>query len=104
MPHPEHNIDAAAVSPRHYTVMLENDHVRVLDMRLPAGESDEVHSHPNETVFFVTGGKVRVHLPGGATAELEPPDGFVMWHEAWTHRVENIGSSDIRAIVVENKQ
>jgi beta-alanine degradation protein BauB len=96
-------IDPVQVSPAHYAVLMENDVVRVLDMTLPAGVSDEMHSHPNETVYFLTGGKVRVHLPGGETAELEPPDGFVMWHEAWTHRVENIGSTDIHAIVVESK-
>jgi hypothetical protein len=26
-----------------------------------------------------------------------------MWHEAWTHRVENVGETDIRAIIVESK-
>jgi hypothetical protein len=27
-----------------------------------------------------------------------------MWHEAWTHTVENIGNTDIRAIIVEDKR
>ena len=35
--------------------------------------------------------------------EAEIPDGHVMWHEEWTHTVENIGSSDIKAIIVEAK-
>jgi quercetin dioxygenase-like cupin family protein len=96
-------IDAVKVSPKHYAVLLENEHVRVLDMRVPAGESDEVHSHPSETVHFLSGGKVRIHLPGGEAPEMEIPDGHVMWHEAWTHRVENIGTTEIRAIVVESK-
>jgi hypothetical protein len=26
-----------------------------------------------------------------------------MWHEPWTHRVENVGTTDIRAIIVETK-
>jgi hypothetical protein len=26
-----------------------------------------------------------------------------MWHEAWTHQVENIGGTDIRAVIVESK-
>ena len=34
---------------------------------------------------------------------MEFPDGFVMWHEAWTHRVENVGTTAIRAIIVEPK-
>lgn len=96
-------IDPVEVSGANYKVLMENDVVRVLDMDLKAGTSDVMHSHPAETVYFVTGGKVKVHLPDGGTADLEPPDGFVMWHEAWTHRVENVGTTDIHAIIVEPK-
>lgn len=96
-------IDPVKVSPRNYRVLLENEHVRVLEMNLTAGEADKMHSHPSETVYFISGGRVRVHLPDGATPELELPDGFVMWHEAWTHRIESIGTSDIKAIIVESK-
>lgn len=97
-------IDPLKVSPNQYKLLLENDHVRVLGMDLKAGETDELHSHPSETVYFIKGSKARIHLPDGGTAELEIPDGHVMWHEAWTHRVENIGTADIRAIIVESKQ
>jgi hypothetical protein len=52
-------------------------------------------------VYFITGGKVRIHLPDGESVELEPPDGHVMKHEPWTHRVENIGDTDIKALLFE---
>jgi len=97
-------IDPVEASPRNYKLLLENEHVRVLEMSLKAGESDDVHSHPSETVYFVKGGKVNIHLPDGAIAEAELPDGHVMWHEAWTHRVQNVGASDIYAIIVESRQ
>lgn len=29
------------------------------------------------------------------------PDGHVMYHEAWTHTVENIGDTDVLAIIYE---
>ena len=96
-------IDPVEVSGANYKVLLENDAVKVLEMNLKAGTSDVMHSHHNETVYFITGGKVKVHMPDGGSAELEPPDGFVMWHEAWTHRVENVGTTDIHAIIVEPK-
>jgi quercetin dioxygenase-like cupin family protein len=96
-------IDPVEASPRNYRLLFENDRVRVLEMTLKAGEIDESHSHPSETVYFVTGSKVKVHLPEGEPMEAVFPDGGVMWHEAWTHRVENVGSSDLRAIIVENK-
>ncbi len=73
-------------------------------MNLRAGEQDNQHSHPEETVYFVRGGKAKIHLPDGNSMEAELPDGAVMWHEEWTHTVENIGTSDIKAIIVESKQ
>ena len=96
-------IDPVEISPNNYKVILENGNVRVLEMNLKVGEKDEVHSHPSETVYFVAGSKVRVTMPDGETAEMDPPDGFVMYHEEWTHQVENIGTADLKAIVVESK-
>ena len=97
-------IDPVEASPDNYKAVFENEHVRVLEMTVRPGESDNEHSHPNETVYFTSGGKARIHLPDGETMEAELPDGAVMWHEPWTHRVENIGSTDIRAVIVENKE
>lgn len=96
-------IDPLKTAAAHYRLLLENERVRVLEMRVPPGEKDNEHSHPCETVYFLQGSKVRVYLPDGGTAELEFPDGHVMWHEPWTHQVENIGSKEIRAIIVEDK-
>jgi len=31
------------------------------------------------------------------------PDRFLMYHEEWTHQVENIGTADLKVIVVESK-
>ena len=96
-------IDPVQVSGKNYKTLMENDQVRVLEMTLNVGETDITHSHPDETVYFVSGGKVKIHLPGGDAMEAELPDGHVMWHEAWTHTVENIGTTNIKAIIVENK-
>ena len=84
-------------------VLLENEHVRIILMTLKAGESDQQHSHRDESVYFIKGGKLRVHMPAGESVELEMPDGGVMWHEEWTHRVENIGDTDLQAVVVETQ-
>lgn len=95
---------AHETSPDTYSVLLEDDRVRILEMTLPAGESDSLHSHPAETAYFLKGGTVNIHLPGGEVNEAEIPDGGVISHEAWTHRVENVGATDIHAIVVEFKE
>ena len=96
-------IDPVQVSSKNYKTLMENEHVRVLEMTLSAGETDVTHSHPSETAYFVKGGKVKIHLASGDVMEADIPDGHVMWHEGWTHRVENVGTTDIRAIIVETK-
>ena len=96
-------IDPVQVASKNYKSLFENDYVRVLEMSLKAGEKDVTHSHPPETVYFLTGGKLKIHLPDGGAVEADLPDGHVMWHEAWTHTVENIGATDVLAIIVESK-
>ena len=96
-------IDPVQVAGKNYKSLFENDYVRVLEMSLKAGEKDVTHSHPSETVYFITGGKLKIHLPDGGAVEADLPDGHVMWHETWTHTVENIGATDVLAIIVESK-
>lgn len=95
--------DPIAVSSDNYRLLLEDGDFRLVEMFLPAGTSDIEHSHPNEMVYFLSGGKVRIHLPDAESIELDIPDGFAMKHEPWTHRVENIGATDIKAILFERK-
>lgn len=95
--------DPVEVSPRNYRLLLEDGAYRLVEMSLPAGTSDIEHSHPNEMVYFVKGGRARIHLADNKSVELDIPDGHSMKHEPWTHRVENIGTTDIKAILFERK-
>jgi hypothetical protein len=96
-------IDPVEVSPKNYRLLLEDGDYRMVEMWLPAGTSDIQHSHPNEMVYFIQGGKVRIHLPDGQFMELDIPDGHAMKHEPWTHTVQNIGPTDIKAVLFERK-
>lgn len=90
-------------SPEMYEVLLENDRALVLKMVLKPGESDAFHRHNNETVYFEQGSKLKIETPGGESVVVDVPDGHVMWHEAWTHRVTNVGEQTAIAIIVEEK-
>lgn len=94
---------AHEASPDRYEVLEDNDEVLVLKMVLKPGESDAMHQHRNETVYFQQGGKLTISLPDGKSVDAEVPDGHVMWHEAWVHQVTNSGSTDVVAIIVEDK-
>ena len=74
-------IDPVQVSSKNYKILMENEHVRVLEMTLNAGETDMTHSHPAETVYIIKGGKVKIHLSNGEVMEADILDGHVMWHE-----------------------
>lgn len=93
---------AEVASPDFYKVLLQNEHVKILEMIHEPGQIDEWHRHPPESVYFEKGGTLKIHLPNGETIIKEVVDGEVMWNDAWTHQVENIGDTTVKAIIVEN--
>lgn len=47
--------DPVKVSPDHFTVLLENERVRVLDFHTKAGEKIPTHSHPAYISYSISG-------------------------------------------------
>ncbi len=95
--------DAVQVAPHVYTVLLENERVRLLEVRLKPGASSAMHSHPAYVIYGLEGGKVRFNSPSGETAEIEIKAGDVMWREPEEHAVDNIGSTEAHALLFELK-
>lgn len=93
-------IDATVAAADNYKLLSEDGKTRVIEMSLAPGEKDNEHSHHSETVYFITGSKVRIYV-GEETMEVEIPDGHVMHHGPWTHVVENIGDRHLKAIIFE---
>ena len=96
--------DAVTAVPEVYSVMHEDDRVRVVKMALPAGKTDGLHSHPHEVVYFTQGGKAKIEVHGGDTVNAEPPAGAILSNAPWAHTVTNEGDTDIEAVIVELKQ
>ena len=94
-------IDAVQAAPENYKLLSEEGKIRVIEMTLPPGVIDNEHSHHNETVYFIQGSKCKIHLPDGEAMEVDIPDGHVMHHGPWTHRVENLGDKPVKAIIFE---
>jgi len=98
--------DAAAMQPRAYKVVLENDKVRVLEFNSKPGMGmcgNGVHSHPAHLAVALTPAKVRVRLPDGTSIVAENKVGDVFWSEAETHETENISGRNVRALLIELK-
>ena len=96
--------DPLLLAPRVYKVLLENDRVRVLDVRLKPGEKSPEHSHPDMLIYAIEDGRVRFTYPDGRSESVELEAGDTIYCEALTHAAENIGSKEIRALNIELKR
>jgi quercetin dioxygenase-like cupin family protein len=93
--------DAATVTPKVVKVKLENDRVRVLEFISDPGDKEDWHSHPAFVVYVVTGGTLRINTPDGKSKDVEFKTGDIRYREPVTHTTENIGKTQLHAIIVE---
>ncbi len=103
------SLDALVAAPAYHALLLENDRVRVLDTRIPVGETVPLHTHRWPSVFYVLswGDFIRRDREGKVTADSragKAPANDTLWVEPFPpHTLENVGATDIRVISVELK-
>jgi beta-alanine degradation protein BauB len=85
------------------TVVLENDHVRVVDLWLRPGDKLPMHSHPNYFVHVLAPATVKFTYPDGRSEIQEFGPEQVVWRDAESHDVENVGSTEGHFLVVDIK-
>jgi quercetin dioxygenase-like cupin family protein len=95
--------DPVKVDTKHYTVVFENDQVRVLKAHYGPGEKSEMHSHPNSVAVFLTDAKGKFNFPDGKSEEFNEKAGDVIWNKATVHQPENAGDKDFDVVLVELK-
>ena len=96
--------DAAKLASQMYHVISENQHYRVIDYHLKAGEKEPTHSHPNGVlVYWFTNAKMRTTLTDGRISESMSKVGDVVWRDPVTHRGENVGVTEAHSLLVEPK-
>src|SRR6266480_1460322 len=89
---------------KHYSVMFENDAVRVLRIHYAPGEKSVMHSHPNSVIVFLEDQKAKMTHPDGKSEEVSGKKGDAVFSPAGAHLPENIGSGPIDVILVELKK
>lgn len=95
--------DPVKLSPKMYTVLLDNESVRVLEFRCKPGEKEPMHSHPALVAYWLTAAKFRSTTTDGKTAEGEAKPGTAVWGDAVTHSFECLGPGEQRTIITELK-
>jgi hypothetical protein len=95
--------DAVKVDPKHYTVMSENDQVRILKIHYGPHEKSVMHSHPASVVVFMSDANGKFTYPGGKTEDFTTKSGNAQYGEAVTHLPENTGDKPLDGILVELK-
>lgn len=84
-------------------VLLNNGCVRVQYHDVGVGGTIPMHSHPAYVVYVLKPFKARITLADGTQRISERKAGEVYWNEPITHKVENLGTSDIHNLIVEIK-
>ncbi len=62
-----------------------------------------MHAHPDYLVYGVRDSEVTFTSPSGQSAEVELKAGQTMWREAEEHSAENLGTTDVVALLFELK-
>ena len=94
--------DPVCTDPDKYTVIFENDRVRVLEYRdLPGGRTHP-HQHPDSVMYTLSGFRRRLQA-GQGEREVAMESGHAHWLPAQTHAGENIGSTPTHVLFVELK-
>jgi quercetin dioxygenase-like cupin family protein len=97
-------IDAVAVSPDRFKVLLENPQVRVIEYVLLPGERDQWHTHPPKVSYVVTGGTLRISTDDGQSFVTDEKTGSATWMDTLgRHYAENVGTTPVRIVLVEIK-
>jgi len=94
--------DAVKADPKHYTVVSENDQVRILKVHYGPGEKSVMHSHPPNVAVFLTDASVKFHLPGGKAEPGTGKSGEARYSDGGTHMPENTGKA-MDVILIELK-
>ena len=85
-------------------VTLENEKVKVISAEFKPGDITPTHSHPDHVVYVISGGKMEITEQGKQAQTFDFKEGDTMWMPAVTHTVKNIGSTEVKIVVVELKQ
>ncbi|HTX61692.1 MAG TPA: cupin domain-containing protein [Methanobacterium sp.] len=96
--------DVLKVKNSGYDLLMENEKVRVMEMRLDPEQVSPMHNHPHDHVVYVfKDAEFRLSFPDEKSNDFQLKKGQALWIEAGPHKTENIGSTPGHNLVIEIK-
>lgn len=95
------DMDAVKVAPALYKVAKDSMGIRVLNIEYKPGDSSAMHSHPDNVLYVIDGGKTEFTEKDGSKNVIDVKAGMSAIGGAETHAVKNVGKTTVRGILVE---
>jgi quercetin dioxygenase-like cupin family protein len=104
-------LDALTAAPENHRLLFENDCVRILDTIIESGQTTPLHTHCWSAALYILSWSDFVRRDESGTVILDSRNaaplarGAALWIPSLPpHTLENVGSTEIRIIVVEIKK
>lgn len=104
------DLDALMAAPEYHTLLLENEAVRVLDTRVPPGQTVPLHTHRWPSALYIVRWSdfVRRDGEGSIVVDSRITGKIGEQSASWSkplppHTLENVGETELRVISVELK-
>jgi quercetin dioxygenase-like cupin family protein len=95
--------DPVTLAPHIFKVVVDNDRVRVLEVRAKPGDRSPVHAHPATVTVVMTDCRARSYSPAGDVSEVELHTGQAIYLDAFEHSDEIVGTTEAHLFMVELK-
>jgi quercetin dioxygenase-like cupin family protein len=96
--------DPTVVASEVYKLVLENERVRVFEVRFKPGQKAEMHGHPDHVIYVLSDYTLNLMLPDGSSQKVPLKAGQAIFMGAGPHSAVNIGQTEGNALVVELKE
>ena len=80
--------DSTVVDPEGHLVAMENEHIRVLEIKLPQGAQLPMHSHPPRAIVAINSYRLKSTDEKGTVSIVERRSGEVVWSDGEEHAAE----------------
>jgi len=98
------DLDPLKVTPQTHKLLFENQFVRVIESKSPAGETEPKHSHPHSVTVYLADSDAEIKtFPDEKTSRVHRTAGTAGWSEATVHEIKNVGATSSHTIRIELK-